>query len=393
MKEISANINIVGGGLIGAITAHSLSILGLKINILEKKDTFKISLHNDERTVAISEGTKNFLDRINLWAEIKKFSQPIKKINVIDRRLSNKLEFNNERRVSNLGYIVKNKIILDILYKKLKKNKRVSIINNAKILNFETRQDFIITNLENYKIVSNLNIAADGKNSYVKNIYKTPVFKKNYNKSALVLTFSHSKSHNDTAFEFFYKNGPLAILPMQKLKNNNMSSLIWTNKKDYLNSLLELEDSYIKLILKQETQGCIGNINKIFTKQIFPLTAHLNTKFYENRIIYIGDAAHSFHPIAGQGWNLGMKDLENLFNLVKTYQSLGLDPGNKKFCKTYHDDNFYNAFRLYHLTDKLDGIFQLQNAIFTFSRNIGINFLQKNRKINDMISDFAMGIN
>ena len=172
-----------------------------------------------------------------------------------------------------------------------------------------------------------------------------------------------------------------------------MSSLIWTNKKDYLNSLLELEDSYIKLILKQETQGCIGNINKIFTKQIFPLTAHLNTKFYENRIIYIGDAAHSFHPIAGQGWNLGMKDLENLFNLVKTYQSLGLDPGNKKFCKTYHDDNFYNAFRLYHLTDKLDGIFQLQNAIFTFSRNIGINFLQKNRKINDMISDFAMGIN
>ena len=98
MKEITSDINIIGGGLIGAATAYSLSQLGYKTTIIEKKASFVSELHDDQRTVAISEGTKNFLEKINLWSKIKNFSQPIKQIKVIDRNLSNKLEFNNKRR-------------------------------------------------------------------------------------------------------------------------------------------------------------------------------------------------------------------------------------------------------------------------------------------------------
>ena len=137
----------------------------------------------------------------------------------------------------------------------------------------------------------------------------------------------------------------------------------------------------------------MGDIKSIISKQLFPLSAHINTKFFEKRTIYIGDAAHSFHPIAGQGWNLGMKDVENLYKLVEKYQSLGIPVGNKFFCKKYHNDNYFNAYRLYQVTDKLDNIFQIQNPFFSFGRSLGLTFVQRNKFINNLISDFAMGIN
>ncbi|MDC3131672.1 FAD-dependent monooxygenase [Pelagibacteraceae bacterium] len=393
MKEIYSNINIVGGGLIGAFAAHSLSKIGFSISIIEKSPPYKNNNNLDHRTVAISEGTKTFLEKMDLWNEIKKFAQPIKKIKVINRHQSSKLEFDNKRRQSNLGYIVKNKHLLNIIYKNLRSNKNIKIYNNTKLTNFQNSKDAIKTNLNTISINSDLNIAADGKNSFVKQFYKTPFFLKDYKKSALVVNFIHQENHNSTAFEYFYKNGPLAILPMQSINGNFMSSIVWTNKRDYLEQITKLSDRKLISILDKESQYSVGKIKKIITKQIFSLTAHLNTSFYQDRTIYIGDSAHSFHPIAGQGWNLGMKDVENLYNLANKYKSLGIELGDKFFCKEYHNNNYYNAYRLYQVTDKLDSIFQNQNSLVTFGRNFGINFLQNNKKIKNIISDFAMGVN
>ena len=220
MKEIYSNINIIGGGMVGTILAYSLSQHDIEITILEKKSTFKPSKHTDKRTTAISEGTKNFLDKIFLWSEIKKYCEPIKKIKVINRKKSNQIVFDNQRRKSNLGYIVKNSDLLKVLYTKLRKRKNIKILNNIDIIDFQNEKEKIITKCKNIKIYSNLNIAADGKKSFVKKFYKTNFYSKDYNKKAMVLTFTHSKNHNGAAFEFFYKNGPLAILPMKKYKND-----------------------------------------------------------------------------------------------------------------------------------------------------------------------------
>ena len=393
MKQISSNINIIGGGLIGSITAFSLSKLGLEISILEKKSTYTKKNIIDERTTAISEGTKNFLDSIKIWKDIKPYCEPIRKISVIDRKLSNKLSFDNNRRGSNLGYIVKNIHLLNIFYSKLKNQKNVQVFNDVTFKNFDFKNEKIVTNANNIKVFSDINIAADGKNSHVKKYFKTKYFSKSYNKKALVLTFTHSLNHHSTAFEFFYKNGPLAILPMKKNKNNFCSSIVWTNNNETINDLLEADNKTLSLILEKETHNRIGKIKNIISKQVFPLSAHLNSKFFEKKTIYIGDAAHSFHPIAGQGWNLGMSDVENLFKLVKEYLSLGLEIGDSFFCKKYNDDNFYNAFQLYQITDKLDFIFQIQNPLLYTGRSSGISLINKNKSIKNIISDFAMGIN
>jgi len=393
MKEIHSNINIVGGGLIGAFVAYSLAKIGFTITIIEKKEAYNNNKNLDNRTVAISEGTRIFLDKINLWEDINKYAEPIKKIKVIDRKLSNSLQFDNVRRKSNLGYIVKNKHLLDIVYKKLKTQKNVKIFNNANILNFENNNDTIKINLTNSSILSSLNIAADGKNSFVKQYYKTPYFIKDYKKMAFVVIFTHSLNHNNTAYEFFYKNGPLAILPMQSINRNFASSIVWTNETNYLNSINNLNNEKIISVLNHYSQLSVGSIKQIISKQNFPLTAHLNSSFYQERTLYVGDAAHSFHPIAGQGWNLGMKDVENLFNLISKYKSLGIEIGNRYFCRDYHNENYYNAYRLYQVTDKLDSFFQNQNPLISLGRSLGLRYLQKNKKINNLISDFAMGIN
>ena len=393
MKEIYSDISIIGGGLIGVFAAYSLSKTGFSITVVEKKQPYNEKKNMDFRTVAISEGTKVFLEKINLWKDINKFAEKIKKIKVIDRQLSNNLQFDNSRRNSNLGYIVKNKDLLNIVYKNLRSQKNVTIYNNVSINNFYTQDDLINIECDELSIKSSLNIAADGKNSFVRAFHKTPFFIKNYKKSALVVTFTHNENHQNTAFEFFYKNGPLAILPMRASNDDFTSSIIWTNKTKYLNEISKLDNDMLMALLFKETQHAVGNIKKIITKQIFPLSAHLNTKFYHDRTIYIGDAAHSFHPIAGQGWNLGMKDIENLNKLVTKYKSLGIDLGNKFFCKEYHNDNFYNAYRLYQVTDKLDSIFKNQNPLISFGRSFALSYLEKNKKINNLISDFAMGIN
>ena len=393
MKEIYSNINIIGGGLIGALTAYSLSKTGFTISLIEKKDVYNVKNNLDYRTVAISEGTKLFLEKIGLWYEINKYSQPIKKIKIIDRLQSNTLEFDNTRRESNLGYIVKNKHLLNIVYKKLRQKKNIKIFNNSKIKDFENTNDFIITNTENFSVYSSLNIASDGKNSFVRKHYKIPLFTKDYNKKALVITFCHEKNHHGAAYEFFYKNGPLAILPMKFQNPNFVSSIVWTNEKNYLDQIMKLSNEKLISILNKESQYVVGKIKKILTKQSFHLTAHLNTKFYSERTIFIGDSAHSFHPIAGQGWNLGMKDLENLYNLIFKYRELGIEIGDQLFCKEYHDNNYFNSYRLYQVTDKLDNLFKIQNPIISLGRSFGLNIIQKNKTINNFISDFAMGVN
>ena len=393
MKEIQSNIIIVGGGLIGAASAYSLSQLGNKVVVLELKAKFDQKKILDKRTTAISEGTKKFLEEINIWKEISYNAEPIKKIQIIDRNQSNKIYFDNQRRDSNLGYIAKNEFILNNLYRKLQKQKNVKIFNNVSVKDIIYKGNKIIAKLNNLSISSNLLLASDGKNSHIRKIFKTPVYNKDYKKKAIVVNFYHSKNHHNTAYEFFYKKGPLAILPMKKNNNKFQSSIVWTNTNEYINSLISLDDNKIISILNDKIKGSIGEINKIITKQTFPLKAHLNSKFFENKVIYLGDSAHSFHPIAGQGWNLGMQDLESLYNLTKKYNSLGLELGDEIFCKKFHNDNFFKAYRLYQITDKIDRIFKIDSPIFNHARFSAINFIQRSKKLKNQISDFAMGFN
>ena len=114
---------------------------------------------------------------------------------------------------------------------------------------------------------------------------------------------------------------------------------------------------------------------------------------YSKRVVFVGDSAHSIHPIAGQGWNLGVKDIKNLYDLVNNNSTLGLSLGSINFCREYNENCYYSAFQLYQITDKLNSIFKKNNFSSDAFRSIGFSFIEKNNYLKKIITNFAMGFN
>ncbi len=396
MKELNCDIHIVGGALSGLLTAYCAAVLGYRIIISEKKNILlnnKISI-TDTRTTAIAEGSKIFLESQGLWKFIKSYAEPIRNIKVMDTTAKCNLDFVNPIIKSNLGYIVKNSKLISVLIKELQKRKNVNFQMGSSInsILFNKLNNISLSN--NKKINSKLMIAADGKNSSVRKILGTNFLKKNYYEKALVLNFCHEVPHNNIAYEFFLKTGPLAVLPMQKEKNKNLSTLIWSNKPEIVDMIAgsNLHEKYLLEILNEKLSMYLGTIQKIYSIQAFPLSAHINEKFYDNKTIYLGDAAHSIHPIAGQGWNLGLRDVKSLTNLLKQARDSGLTIGTEDFCKTYNNLCYYDAYRLFETTDKLDWIFKKEKFYFRLLKNVGFKVINKNKFLKEKIVEFAMGV-
>ena len=395
MKKITNDITIVGAGLTGLMTAYALSDLKVDIAVIDRFDFFSIKNNNtDLRTTAIAEGSKCFLDNIKIWDEIKFFSEPIKDIKVVDRKQKTRIDFNNPDANQNLGYIVKNNIIKKILLQSLLKKKNIKLIANNNLEAIHYNESTLISNFNKTQIASKLLIAADGKNSMVRDILKTPLYKKNYKQKALVVNFNHLKGHNGTAHEFFFKSGPLAILPMKNNKKNIFSSsLIWSHENKFINSLCKINKNLLISLLEEKIYNYVGEIKEIIDVKAFNLSAHINSSFFEDRVVYLGDSAHSIHPIAGQGWNLGIRDIEKCLEVLRIGVNLGLDIGSKSLCKQYNDKAFYDAYSLFQITDKLNNVFLKDNFFVNKFREKGFNLINNRKNIKNLITNFAMGFN
>jgi len=133
----------------------------------------------------------------------------------------------------------------------------------------------------------------------------------------------------------------------------------------------------------------VGSITKINSSQIFPLSAHINDSFISKRLVYIGDAAHSIHPIAGQGWNLGVNDVKNLYELSKNIKK---DIGSDLFCQMYNNKSYHKAFQLFQITDKLNSHFMNSGNIYRALSNVGLSLIEKNQLLKNEITKYAMGV-
>ena len=393
MKKKVCDILVVGGGLSGLLTAYAISLTGLKIIIIDQGD-FDINKKylSDLRTTAVAEGSKEFFQKIFLWPKIKKYAEPIGTIKVFDRKIKNSLFFEHTAK-ENLGYVIKNSIIRKTIIDALKVKKNVKMLKKTSLKKLQKNSNNILATVSKGSISASLLISADGKNSFVRSLSKTKIIHKKYDHSALVVNISHSKNHNNIAHEIFLKSGPLAILPMKsESKNNHSSSVIWSNPKEYSLSLEKINDLFLKKTLEEKINQYVGVIKKISQAKFFPLTAHVNKRFYEERLIYVGDSAHSLHPIAGQGWNLGIRDIKNLLSSINLALELGLDCGSEFVCKKYNNESYGDAYSLFQITDKLNSIFLNENVSSKLIRSMGFNIINKNKSLKKFITNYAMGI-
>ncbi len=390
MKEIDTDILIVGSGLVGLVAAHTLSSLNYRVMLIDKKNLIDSKEpYNDTRTVAVSEGSKLFLESLSLWKHLEPIAHPIKTIKVYNRLPQNNISFNNQIKKNNLGYVIENKNFSKILINKFKKFNNVKILFGNDLKKIELKEQFANAYLEKIKIKCKLIVAADGKNSYIKKLTGNKTFKKNYLENALVTNFAHKKNLNSTAFEIFYNTGPLAILPMKSHNNYYKSTVIWSNKPSFLDKLKNSNDKFFLSFMEEKIGSIVGEVLKINSRQIFPLSAHINDFFYNKRLVYVGDSAHSIHPIAGQGWNLGINDVKNLYKVCKNKR---FETGSSLFCKNYNELSYNKAFQLFQITDKLNSHFKMKSHLVTLFNNAGFKLIENQKLLKNQLTSYAMGI-
>ena len=387
---VSYDVVIIGGGINGMTAACALSQQGFKVALLER-DNISKKIHNtrDGRGISIARYSKDILSQYDIWSYIAKDVGEMHKILVRDGDSDCRLEFDNAL-VDNepLGFLIESDNILKGLYEKLS-NTSVDLFEEkeCKDLVFHTDSVEIILS-DNKKLKSKLAIVTNGKNSQIRSLLGLSHNVKEYNQTALVFNIRHSKPHKNCAYECFLKNGPFALLP---LSDPNQSSVVWCDDKDIAEIKLNLKDLEYHL---QTRCSSIYDDVKIITEVVkFPLSLTYMDEYYKDRAVFVGDSLHSIHPVAGQGYNLSIRDIHRLTELLVKYHSLGFDIGSEVLLKEFTRHRKKDNLMMIKATDGLNSLFSNDNSMVQFSRRFGLEAVNGMPSLKRFFMNRAMGYN
>ena len=371
----SQKICIIGSGLTGLMIAYLLSKFRLQIDIVEQ-DFNKKKINPTK--IALSKSSLDELCRYGL-KDIRKKSNIIKNIYLHDSyssiSLKQDLHFSVSNKKEALAYIIDSNTLFSDIYKKLKSlkninfiNKEISSINDEKFFKEITFKDLI---KKNYNLI----IFASANNLSLLSKFKLrKVVDKSYNEDAYVFNLFHEKISNNSARQFFLKDGPLAFLPVSSaetsviwsIKNNSINKKYVSNKKD----LSKFFNNHFKELFKEIIS--ISEINK------FNLNYSFNELKDSKRTLLFGEIANKIHPIAGQGWNMTLRNIFSLIKVIKYSINLGLEIGNDIFIKKYLDETNLNNLAFATLIDGIRKIFDIRIDSYAAIRKNTLSNLDKN---------------
>ncbi len=382
---------IIGAGLVGMSMALALARIGLNIAIIEKgKISKQLDPEFDGRVTAIALGSQHILDNIGAWELMAEYAEPILDIRVTDGATPFFLHYDHKEVGENpFGFIVENRYIRHGLHHAALKHNNISLIENFTIKELE-QDSYSATIIGNngQSISANLIIAADGKSSKIRELGGGETVSWNYGQTAIVCTIEHEFPHNGLAQERFFPIGPFAVLPMK----GNRSSLVWVEPDDRVNTYLELpEDEFIQEITER-VGGYLGKINTAAKRFSYPLSLIHAKKYIAQRVAIIGDAAHGMHPIAGQGVNLGFRDVDTLAKLISKQHSLGLDIGAENLLAEYDGLRSFDNVSMLAITDILNRLFSNNIIPIRIARDLGLWTVGKLPSVKRIFMRHAMGI-
>ncbi|MGL4226996.1 MAG: FAD-dependent monooxygenase, partial [Rickettsia sp.] len=330
------NIAILGCGLSGMLTALSFAQKVIGTTIFESKSVKSPEFFKDIRTTALTPYSKNFLSSIDIWKDLEEFVAEMQEVYVVDNKSSEILDLRNDDDTV-LGYVVKNSDFKKILLSKVTNNSLITLIDNNQYQEVISHNDYSIIKFDDEQIKCNLLIICDGANSKVRSHYFANEIEKPY-QTALTFNITHEKPHDNCAMEHFLPLGPFALLP---LKDQNSSSVIWSTAASQASLILDLPIEEVRFLTQRNAGNSLGKITIDSEMSSFPLKARMANRYFHNKMVLIADTAHTVHPLAGQGLNQGIKDIETLSMIVSNNGTL------QEYQKLRQDDNFI----MYKLTN------------------------------------------
>ncbi|ABE04706.1 2-polyprenyl-6-methoxyphenol 4-hydroxylase [Rickettsia bellii RML369-C] len=366
---------ILGCGLSGMLTALAFAKNGIKTTIFESKSVKSPGFFNDIRTTALTPYSKDFLSSIDMWQELEEFVSHMKDVYVVDNKAPEILELKND---SSLGYVVQNNDFKKILLSKIINNPLITLVDNKEYQEVISHDEHSIIKFDDKTYVKcNLLIVCDGANSKVRSHYFANEIEKPY-QTALVFNIKHEKPHENCAMEHFLPLGPFALLPM---KDQHSSSVIWSTSSDQAALIMQLPIEEVRFLTQRNAGNSLGKITIDSEVNGFPLKARIANRYFHNKIVLIADSAHVVHPLAGQGLNQGIKDIESLISVVSNNLLLS------EYQKSRQTDNFI----MYKLTDELNNIFSNHSKSLRHLRQIGFKAINNFKPIKNLITSYAMG--
>ena len=320
------DVIIVGGGMVGASLAVALKDSGLSIAIIEAfswKSQQQPSF--DDRSIALSYGSKKILEGMSLWPALRERCEPIKSIHISDRgRFGVTRLHHDEEKVEALGYVIENRVMGEVLQHELQSLEHVDVLMPATVTDVkESAESVMLTvdqNDESVELQTSLLVAADGAMSKIRSMVGITHHKSDYQQSAVIANITTEKHHQSVAFERFTDTGPLAFLPMSPDKNGEARvSVVWTINREDEEIIMQLDDEAFLQKLQQRFGYRLGRLQKTGVRNIYPLALTESEQLIKDRVVIIGNAAHGLHPVSGQGFNLALRDVALLAENIQQY--------------------------------------------------------------------------
>lgn len=382
MTAINTKFDIVisGGGLSGALTALSLSLLNrgnkepLSIAIVENAPINQNpSLNFDDRVLALSHQSVSYLADLGVWQHMRQAATGIETIHISDQGYYGKARvYAKDHNVSALGVVIEMALIGQAIYQCLENVKNITWYCPNTIASVDYHADGVDLELDDeQKLSATLLLGCDGGHSVVRKSAGIDVTTKSYQQSAVIANVSTAVKHNNVAYERFTKSGPLAMLPLSK----DRCSLVWTLSPEQAYEVSSLSDDGFKQALYTAFGGWLGDITHVGERAVFPLNLIQANEQVYHRTILIGNASHTIHPIAGQGFNLGLRDTRDLAKVLQQALDDDQDIGGLNLLQQYQLMRKQDHQQVIGLTDSLVTLFSNDLPPLVIGRNIGLKAL------------------
>lgn len=388
MSQVDYDVIIVGGGMVGASLATALKDTSLNIALIEAFE-FNASQQPsyDDRSIALAYGSQRIFETMGLWPELAPHCSAISDIHVSDRghfgvtRLSAK-----DENVPALGQVITAKIMGNVLHNSLQQQANLTLFCPNKVISLTQNSTSIDLQLNDEQILSTkLMVAADGAHSSTQKLLNLGALEYDYQQTVITANISTEQPHRGRAFERFTDTGPIALLPMSEQR----SSLAWTVKSADKEAILALSDADFLQQLQQRFGYRLGKLTHVGQRNSYPLSLIEIDQAVQQRIVFIGNAAHNLHPIAGQGFNLGLRDVAALADVLVDNAT---DCGDARVLHDYTQWRNQDQDRTIYITDSLVTLFCNDNAILGHLRGATLALLDKIPAIKHVLAKQSMGL-
>lgn len=391
---------IVGGGMVGASLAISLAKQPLRIALIEaaplshQNENELAPPNYDDRAIALSFGARRIFEGMGIWENIAPQTTAINHIHVSDQgrfgftRLDAKQE-----KVDALGYVATARQLGTTLINQLHQCRNLTIMSPATLTDLAFDTEKVTANVTHaddstQTITSKLIVAADGGNSAVRRQLDISTDDRDYHQTAIIANITPEKPHQHIAYERFTRNGPLALLPMP----DNRCSLVWTHTPDEADQILQLSDEDFLAELQPCFGKRLGRFLKVGKRHSYPLQLIRAQEQVREQLALIGNAAHTLHPIAGQGFNLGLRDVATLAQTIVDAHNAETDIGSLATLNTYADWRQRDHKQVIGFTNTLVNTFSNQLPPLAFARNLGLIAADIIPPVKHSLARHAMGI-